>query len=380
MKVEKQLIPILSITGSDGTGGSGIQADIKTCGVLGGYALSVTTAITIQDTLGIKSTHALPTDIILAQLESIVRDMPPKAVKIGMICSTETLREVLPIIQDIKHIVLDTAFISSRGEKITSNNVICEICNEIMPISDISIIKLQEAEMLIGESIKSREQMLLAAKTISNTYGTAAIIIQGTHNGDEMRNDLFVKQFPKQTTTFYTLPDYSNCNTHGLAGTLSTSIATFLAKGFDLEESVQHAYEYIKSLTVFSIDSPLGHKSSLLSHGIKDGKNVTPRQKEIYNSFIELITNNCAKQHDVRFYAESLNITARYLSQITMHVTRKTPHQLIAEELANEASNLLNTTTRSIQEISYALGFSNQSQFYRLFKKTKGVAPTLLRK
>lgn len=377
MRSDKLLIPILSITGSDGTGGSGIQADIKTCGVLGGYALSVMTAITVQDTRGIQSTHPINADVISAQLESIIHDMPPKAVKIGMICSTEAIEGMMPMISQLSHIVLDTAFISSRGEFITGNDVIKCVCDRIMPISDIVIMKHHEAEMLIGKKINGTDEMVETAHSLLNSFGMKAIIIQGTHMTDNMSNDMFMTYAETGTPSFFTLPDHSNCNTHGLAGTLSASIATFLAKGLQLDEAVKQAYKYLQTLTVYSINSPLGHQSSLLSHSFTNS--ISPRQQEIYNALMQLISNKMTEQHDVSFYAGQLNITPRYLSQITMHITGKSPHQLIAEAIINEAIHLLNTTTKSIQEISFLLGFNDQAQFSKLFRKIKGIAPSKFR-
>ncbi len=384
----KGLIPILSVTGSDGTGGSGIQADIKTCGVLGGYALSVVTALTVQDTRGILSTHPMPTKLIDSQLESITRDMPPHAVKIGMMCDAETVNTISQHIRKLNNVVLDTAFISSRGERIASSEVIDSVRRSIMPYCEIVIMKVSEAEILIGSKIANKEDIIAAAKSLIDTYDMRAVIIQGMREADGTNSDLFMyvsnmlQSAYEYHHQYYVLPDHTNCNTHGLAGTLSASIATFLAQKNTLADAVEKSYRYLQTLTVYSINSPLGHQSSLIGHTTLANvtanarKGFTPRQQEIYNTFMQLIANNYNKQHEVVFYANSMNITPRYLSQITMPICGKSPKQLIVEAIIDNATKLLETTTYSIQEIAFRVGYSSQAQFARLFKQIKGMSPS----
>lgn len=378
-----KILPILSITGSDGTGGSGIQADIKTCDVLGGYALSVISAVTVQDTRGIQSTHAIPSDIIDAQMTSIIRDMPPSAIKIGMICDCDTVHCLSEHIKNLNNIVLDTAFISSRGEFISTPELINDICKNIMPLCDIVIMKLSEASLLLDKEICNKQSMMIAAHELLDRFGMKAIIIRGSQKREGLNFDLSLTSSECQ---IYTFPDHTNCDTHGLASTLSASIATFLAKNGSLAEAIKQAYNYISTLTVYSIKSPLGHKSIFLTHGATSHESIssssiqTPRQRELYNRFMQLIANHINDQHEVLFYANAMNITPRYLSQITMTISGKTPKAIINNAISQEASILLSTTTDSVQEIAFHLGFSSQSQFAKLFKKEKGISPTTFRK
>lgn len=378
-----KILPILSITGSDGTGGSGIQADIKTCDVLGGYALSVISAVTVQDTRGIQSTHAIPSQIIDAQMNSIIRDIPPSAVKIGMICDSETVHCLNRHIKNLNHIVLDTAFISSRGEHISTNQLIHDICTYIMPLCDIVIMKLSEASLLIGKEINNKQAMMNAASELIDRFGMKSIIIRGSKKKEGLNFDLAMTSSMYQ---IYTFPDHTNCDTHGLASTLSASIATYLAKREPLAEAIKLAYNYISTLTVYSVNSPLGHKSTILTHSPSQTDSAytaskqSPRQREIYNRFMQLIANHINNQHDVKFYANCLNITPRYLSQITMPVSGKTPKMIIGNAIVHEAAILLSTTTDSIQEIAFNLGFSSQSQFTKLFRREKGISPSDYRK
>lgn len=385
MNKGKSIIPILSVTGSDGTGGSGIQADIKTCGVLGGYALSVVTAVTVQDTRGIHSTHPMPTDIIDAQLGSITLDMTPCAVKIGMLCDAQTVLTVSRYTRRFNHVVLDTAFISSRGEAIASPDVIDAVCHHIMPLCDIVIMKHSEAQMLLRRQITDKEGMFSAATTLMNHLNIQAIIIQGTQNAQMLCNDLFVMRYDDGTSlkTFYVRPDGTQRNTHGLAGTLSASIATHLAQRLELKDAVARSYDYINHLTVYSVSSLSGESSSLLNHSTNKSHgnshhtvSISPRQTELYNALMQLVVNHAHTQHDVAFYADKLNITTRYLAQITSQIADKTPKQIIIDTLMDDAKKMLSTTAHSIQEIAFALGFGNQGLFAKVFKQNEGTSPS----
>lgn len=382
----KDLIPILSVTGSDGTGGSGIQADIKTCAVLGGYALSVVTAVTVQDTRGIRSTHKIPSEVIDSQLESITRDVPPRATKIGMLCDVDSVLVMHKHVQKLRNVVLDAAFVSSRGESIASRDVVEMVRRKVMPYCDIVIMKHVEAELLLGRKISNQEELVVAAQELLDTQELRAVIIQGALQKDGTCSDLFFSADERQSSNYayqyFVLPDFTNCNTHGLAGTLSACIATYLAHKQTLDEAVRHAYRYLQTLTVYSVSSPLGHQSSLIGHVPQPGeakfsnKHFTPRQQELYNAFMQLVANYYDKQHDVQFYADKLNITSRYLSQITMSICGKSSKQLLTEALVDNACKLLSTTTYSIQEVAFRLGISSQAQFTRLFKQLKGHSPS----
>lgn len=355
------MLPILSITGSDGTGGSGIQADIKTCGVLGGYALTVVTAVTVQDTRGIQSTLPMPTDVVEAQLQSIITDVPPRAAKVGMVCNAESASVVGRLVRQVPHVVLDCAFVSSRGEQIASQETIDAVCRRLMPWCDIVIMKLREAEHLTGRSIVNRDTMVAATRRVMDQYGISCIIVRGTHHNDDTSHDLLITDDHEE---FLSLPDETGRNTHGLSGTLSASIATYLGQGHALHEAVRLSYEYLRTLTVYSVGS------GLLSH------TIAPGNRNIYNRFMELIANHCCQQHEVSFYARALHITPRYLAQITAAMGHKTPRDLIIEGVIDETVRLLVSTQRSIQEIAYDTGFSSQAQLSRTFRRIKGTTPS----
>lgn len=354
---------LLSITGSDSTGGSGIQADIRTCNTLGGHALSVVTAVTVQNSCGILSLHPMDGEVVGAQLQGVMRDYRPVAAKVGMLCTVEVVQRVADALSKVPNVVVDTAFITSRGERIADAEVIDAVCRQLMPMARIVIIQLAEASMLLHWPIVNEAQMRAAAAELLRRYGMGCVIVQGTHRHNDLCRDLWAMPVGDGDvkTAFYTLPDFTQRDTHGLASTLSAAVATMLALHHDVPSAIDKAYRYLQSLTV--------HAATLMDS----------RRQELYNAMMQQMANHFRQQHDVAFYANVLNITPRYLAQVTMAVCGKSPKQIIAEELADEVSRLLVSTTLSIQEIALMLGFSSQSQLTRLYRRVKGVSPSSVR-
>lgn len=374
-----QLIPVLSITGSDGTGGSGIQADIKTCEKLGAYSVTVVSAVTVQDTRGIQSVLPIPSSTVEAQLSSVMADMCPKAVKVGMMCDCDCVNVIAEKLHNHGHIVLDAAFISSRGERMADDDVVESICRKLMPECELVVMSKSEAEMLTSSVLESHDALLVAVNELCRMCSVSYMLVHGKEA------DLFV-DYAESGHHYYMLPDFSNCNTHGLSGTLSTAIAAYLAQGHSVCESVALAYKYIQTLVVYSVSSPYGHQASLLGHKHNQSRaeentlTITPRQQEIYNDFMQLIVNSIREQHDVSFYADRLNITPRYLSQITMVVARKSPKQILVEQLVTAAERLLLTSSMTIQQVAFACGFSSATQFSKFFRHIKGHSPSEVRR
>lgn len=369
----KELLPILSITGSDGTGGAGIQGDIKTISALGGYAVTVLTSITMQNMHGIQSVFNLPADVVAGQLRSVVADMHPKAVKIGMMGSTDSILTITNELRYTDNIVCAPGIKSSRGEALMSDGAVHAMCSKILPITKVIVLKLQEAELLYGKPIASNDDMALAAAHIQR-YGVEAVVIYGGHcTMGLITNVLMHNSEPR----FYTLSESDSWKTHGLGATLSSAIATYLGKTCDIEKAVTQAHDYIKSLVLYSIELHDGERTQMLSS--EEVITVTDRQAEMYNNFMQLVASHFRKQHDVMFYAEKMCVTARYLSQVTNRVTGKSPKQLIAEYITQEAERQICYSQKTLQEICFDFGFSSQSQFSKFFKKVKGIAPSQLR-
>ena len=235
------MLPILTITGSDSTGGSGVQADIKTISELGGYAVSAITSITVQNTLGIQEFFDIPAEIVSGQIEAIMNDMQPHIVKVGMIRKVETLN------------------------------------------------------VLIDALTKYRPDHIIYAPSIWSSQGDA----------------LMTEDF---------------------------------------------------------INIELARES-----------NLQGRSSDLYNQFISQVNNFCRTYSDVHFYADQLNVSGRYLAQVTRRISGKTPKAIIDEYIVKEIERELSTTTHTVQEIANTFGFSSQAHLTKFFKKMRGVTPSAFR-
>lgn len=233
---------ILSIAGSDPCGGAGIQADIKTISALRGYAATVITAITVQNTQGVKAVEFLPGNLVTAQLEAIMDDLRPVAIKIGMIGCTEILRSIITILS--KHpeipIVLDPIMLSTSGHPLTDSETISILCTELFPLCHLVTPNLNEAAYLLRHPLHTLKDMQTGAIELSTRYGCAFLLKGGHLSGEDMTDILY----DRKIYTF-TSPRITTHNLHGTGCTLSSAIATFLGHGFILSEAVGQAKIYM---------------------------------------------------------------------------------------------------------------------------------------
>lgn len=368
----KDFLPILSVTGSDSTGGSGIQADIKTIYSLGGYAVTVITAIAVQNTKSISSFQNIDADLVIGQLKPVFEEIRPKAVKIGLVRDAVTVKKISEEIVRCSNIVVDAGFISSRGEKLVSDNVVRAFEQYIFPQAKMLIIKIQEAEMLTGVKIVSTDDMQTAAVKLLES-GAQSVLLQGGHCAEGIVTDIFVSLGCKKTH-FFTSPDTRGWNFHGVVGTLSSAAATFLAKGELPENAAVKAHEYILSLIAYSVSLD---SNNIIRHNTNHS--ISGRIVEIYNTFMSLVAKHFVESKDVISYADKLSITPRYLAQITRKTTGKTPKQLIDSYIMKEAEELLSSTTMTIQQIAYKLGFHTETAFCKYFKAQRNISPNKFR-
>lgn len=234
---------ILSIAGSDCSGGAGIQADIKTISALGGYAASVITAVTVQNTMGVHAVHTVPVGIIRGQIEAVMEDLHPEVIKIGMVSDDETVRAIAGCLRKYppKYIVYDPVMVSTSGRKLMSDNAIEIIKRELFPLVSLITPNLDEAEVLTGKTIITPEEMQQAAQELSTLYGTAVLIKGGHLQGEEMQDILYMDG----NIFIYKGYKIESRNLHGTGCTLSSSIATYLALGYIMNEAVGKAKTYI---------------------------------------------------------------------------------------------------------------------------------------
>ena len=251
----------LSIAGSDSCGGAGIQADIKTMTMNGVYAMSAITALTAQNTKGVWGISEVPPEFLKQQIDTVFDDIYPDAVKIGMVSSSELIKVIAERLTffNAKNVVLDPVMVSTSGSRLMNVDAISTLTNELFPVATVITPNIPEAEILSEKTIKDDNDMCAVAKRIGDTY-RCSVLLKGGHSICDA-NDLLYSD--GEYKWFYG-KRIDNPNTHGTGCTLSSAIASNLAKGFDVFESVQRAKEYISDALSANLD--LGNGSGPLMH------------------------------------------------------------------------------------------------------------------
>ena len=319
----KTIQPILTITGSDSTGGSGVQADIRTISELGGYAVSAITSITVQNTLGIQAFFDVPAEIVSGQIEAIMNDIQPSIVKVGMIRRVETLEVVIDALTKYRpdYIIYAPAIWSSNGDALMTEDVVSQIRYRLLPLCSVVVARKKENDIILQDS-----KLLRMAE------------------GNGMQVFLL-----------------DNANSHGLTNRFSSALAVYLNQGKKMEDALAMAQDFI--------NVELTRES-----------NLQGRSSELYNQFISQVNNFCRTYSDVHFYADQLNVSSRYLAQVTRRISCKTPKAIIDEYIVKEIERELSTTTHTVQEIANTFGFSSQAHLTKFFKKMRGLTPSEYRK
>ncbi len=319
----KTIQPILTITGSDSTGGSGVQADIRTISELGGYAVSAITSITVQNTLGIQAFFDVPAEIVSGQIEAIMNDIQPSIVKVGMIRRVETLEVVIDALTKYRpdYIIYAPAIWSSNGDALMTEDVVSQIRYRLLPLCSVVVARKKENDIILQDT-----KLLRMAE------------------GNGMQVFLL-----------------DNANSHGLTNRFSSALAVYLNQGSKMDEALAKAQDFI--------NVELTRES-----------NLQGRSSELYNQFISQVNNFCRTYSDVHFYADQLNVSSRYLAQVTRRISCKTPKAIIDEYIVKEIERELSTTTHTVQEIANTFGFSSQAHLTKFFKKMRGLTPSEYRK
>lgn len=318
----KTIQPILTITGSDSTGGSGVQADIRTISELGGYAVSAITSITVQNTLGIQAFFDIPAEIVSGQIEAIMNDIQPSIVKVGMIRRVETLEVVIDALTKYRpdYIIYAPAIWSSNGDALMTEDVVSQIKYRLLPLCSVVVARKKENDIILQDTKLLR---------MAEGHGMQVFLLD-------------------------------NANSHGLTNRFSSALAVYLNRGNKMEEALGMAQDFI--------NVELARES-----------NLQGRSSELYNQFISQVNNFCRTYSDVHFYADQLNVSGRYLAQVTRRISGKTPKAIIDEYIVKEIERELSTTTHTVQEIANIFGFSSQAHLTKFFKKMRGVTPSAFR-
>ena len=318
----KTIQPILTITGSDSTGGSGVQADIRTISELGGYAVSAITSITVQNTLGIQAFFDIPAEIVSGQIEAIMNDIQPSIVKVGMIRRVETLEVVIDALTKYRpdYIIYAPAIWSSNGDALMTEDVVSQIKYRLLPLCSVVVARKKENDIILQDTKLLR---------MAEGHGMQVFLLD-------------------------------NANSHGLTNRFSSALAVYLNQGNKMDEA-------------------LGMAQGFINVELTRESNLQGRSSELYNQFISQVNNFCRTYSDVHFYADQLNVSSRYLAQVTRRISGKTPKAIIDEYIVKEIERELSTTTHTVQEIANTFGFSSQAHLTKFFKKMKGVTPSAFR-
>lgn len=251
----------LTIAGSDCSGGAGIQADLKTMTMNGVYAMSVITALTAQNTTGVRGVQEVTPDFLVQQIDAVFEDIRPDAVKIGMVSSGDLIKVISERLSkyNAENIVLDTVMVATSGARLISEDAIDTLKEHLIPLATLITPNIPEAQVLADMTIQSEDDMLRAAEKIGREY-SCAVLLKGGHSINDA-NDLLYRD---GSYKWFKGKRIDNPNTHGTGCTLSSAIAANLAKGCDLEVSVQRAKDYISGALSYMLD--LGEGAGPMNH------------------------------------------------------------------------------------------------------------------
>ncbi|MDK6250978.1 bifunctional hydroxymethylpyrimidine kinase/phosphomethylpyrimidine kinase [Alloscardovia omnicolens] len=265
---------VLSIAGSDCSGGAGIQADLKTMTMNGVYAMTAITALTAQNTTGVQAVMEVTPTFLEQQIDSIFTDIAPDAVKIGMISSPELVDVIAKKLREYEahNIVLDPVMVATSGSALSTSSTIEEMKNQLFALATVITPNIPEAQVLWGKNIDTANQMEEAAADIAKRYG-CSVLVKGGHRVNDANDYLFDVDADKGT--WFVGQRINNTNTHGTGCTLSSAIASNLAKGYDLDESIECAKNYLSDALAAMLD--LGKGSGPMQHNF----NLNGTYKEV---------------------------------------------------------------------------------------------------
>lgn len=265
MTKKYKYIPVLSIAGSDSGGGAGIQADLKTFSALGCYGMCAITALTAQNTLGVRGIESVPPAFVKEQILAVLGDIPPAAIKIGMVYSpklVEAITEALLLYPQIP-VIFDPVMISTSGHRLIEEETVSCIVKNLFPLATLITPNMDEASLLAGIQISTVSHMQVAGEKIMAT-GCNAILLKGGHLASEELTSVLLRK--NEEPLFFTSGKITTKNTHGSGCTLSSAIACFVAQGKTLQQAVglaetyvHHAIQHGSAVTTGNGNGPLNH-------------------------------------------------------------------------------------------------------------------------
>lgn len=262
----KQYQRVLAIAGSDSGGGAGIQADIKTISALGCYAATAITAVTVQNTQGVSDVHPVPCPIIQAQAEAVISDIGVDAIKIGMLHSSEVVRTIAHVLRShsVPAVVLDPVMVSTSGHRLIEESAVESLVKELMPLATVITPNIPEAEILLGHTITSQEELPAAARELAQRCGTSVLLKAGHLDSERLVDILF--NIKDESLTELPSVRIDTPNTHGTGCTLSSALTASLAKGLSLTEAAFAAKRYINEAIIAGAEYTIGHGHGPVHH------------------------------------------------------------------------------------------------------------------
>ncbi len=257
---------VLSIAGSDPSGGAGIQADLKTISACSCYAATAITAIVDENTVGVFGVHPVPIDFVKGQIKSVLDDIGADAVKIGMLHSSELIRAVKDTLSpyDISNIVLDPVMVATSGDKLLQDEAIETLKNELIPMVSVITPNVPEAEILSGRKIAKQADLPLVVKDLS-CNGTVSVLLKAGHLTEDELVDVFYNAETDEIIELHS-QRVSTKNTHGTGCTFSSAVASFLAQQLPLNDAVRSAKDYINRAIVAGGDYEIGKGHGPVHH------------------------------------------------------------------------------------------------------------------
>lgn len=257
----------LTIAGSDSCGGAGIQADIKTMSALGVYAASAITAITVQNTKGVYGIQNVEPEIVKGQIEAVMEDIHPDAIKIGMVNDCDTIRAIAETLkkyqESFQHLVIDPVMVSTSGCRLMQEDALDVFITELLPLATLLTPNIPEAEILANRKIENAEDIKAAAAAISK-LGCRYVLIKGGHfDGEEKIDYLF--EDGKQKTSYRGI-SVNTRNTHGTGCTLSSAITSYLAREMDMNTAIAMAKTYLSGAILAGKDIKIGEGHGPVNH------------------------------------------------------------------------------------------------------------------
>lgn len=260
---------VLTIAGSDSGGGAGIQADLKTFAALGCFGMSAVTALTAQNTLGVRAIHGVPADFLKEQIAAVVEDIGVDAVKIGMLHAPEIVRAVAWAIDTyrLERVVLDPVMVATSGDALIENSTVAVLVEELFPRATVVTPNLDEAALLLGRPVREVDELDAACAGLL-AKGAKAVLLKGGHLGGDMLTDvLAIAGEPAAYWQRLSGSRIASRNVHGTGCTLSSAIAAHLALGYTLEEAVQAGHGYIRGAIEAGAAVVTGQGHGPLNHG-----------------------------------------------------------------------------------------------------------------